>query len=302
MKDIELFIILVNWNKPQLTLSCVESLKKSSFISYKIVIVDNGSVDNSLEILNFESPDYHLIISDKNLGYTGGNNLGIKFALENNADYILLLNNDTLVESDTLEILIKTISLDNNIGIVQPKIYCYPEKNIIWCGPTHLDKFLLRPKLLGYNKDGIDLFNTKINLSYAVGCATLIRKEVFLKIGLLDDDYFAVCEDVDFGIRATNAGYQIIYVPDSVIYHMESASSGGSGNPNYIYLQTRAFLIFIKKHSKNQIHFFIVFTFFILSTFRRIFSLLLNSNINGVISILIALKNFIIGKGTIIKK
>jgi GT2 family glycosyltransferase len=302
MKQNELYIILVNWNKPQLTLSCVESLKKSSYKQYKIVIIDNGSIDNSLELLNSKTSDYHLLISDKNLGYTGGNNLGIKYALENDAEFILLLNNDTLVEYNTLEILINTISEDNNIGIVQPKIYYYPEKDVIWCGPTYLNKFLLRPKLVGYKQFGINLYNAKLNLSYAVGCATLIRKEVFLNIGLLDDDFFAVCEDVDFGIRATEAGYQILYVPTSIIYHMESISSGGADNSNYIYLQTRAFLIFINKHCKNRVHFYLVFFTFIFSTTRRIISLLLNSNTKGVYSIIIAFKNFLIGNSKIIQK
>jgi GT2 family glycosyltransferase len=302
MKDYELFIILVNWNKPNLTLSCVESLKKSSYNSYKIVVVDNGSVDDSLEILNSKTSDYHLIVSNKNLGYTGGNNLGIEYALENNAEYILLLNNDTLVECDSLEILIHAISKDDNIGIVQPKIYYYPEKNIIWCGPTSFNKFFLRPKLVGNSQDGINLYNLTLNLSYAVGCATLIRKEVFVNIGLLDDDFFAVCEDVDFGLRAIESGYKIVYVPDSIIYHMESVSSGGAGNPNYIYLQTRAFLIFINKHTKNPIHFFIVFLVFNLTTIRRILSLLLKFNIKGVISILIAYKNFLIGNSKTIQK
>jgi GT2 family glycosyltransferase len=302
MVEKELYIILVNWKKPDLTLNCIKSIKNSNYKNYEIIVVENGSEDNSIEVFNkHNNNDFHLLVSSYNLGYTGGNNLGINYSLSKNAKYILLLNNDTIIKIDTLNILISTINSDQNIGIVQPKIFFYPNFNLIWSGPTKYNKFLISSRLVGYGKIDCKLVNTKQELDFAVGCATLIKSQVFNKIGLLDDDFFAVCEDVDFGIRAKKLNYKIIYEPMSVVYHLESISAGGINNFNYVYLQTRSQILLIKKHTSNTFHFYIAFYIYFLRALYRAINLIKMKNYKAAHSIFIAFKNYYTNKLNLLK-
>jgi len=291
MNTTELYIILVNWNKPFLTLDCVESIKKSYFTNYKIVVVENGSTDNSEELLT-ENNDFHLIISSKNLGYTGGNNIAIKYCLEQKANYIFLLNNDTILLPDAIEILMNRAQKDYRIGIIQPKIFFYPETNKLWCGPTSFNKLLITSRLLGYGKFETDKYNKTQELPFSVGCATFIKTEVFNTIGLLDDDFFAVCEDVDFGIRAIQANYKIIYEPNSIIYHLESISSGGINNYIYVFLQTRSQILLIKKYAKNKFHLIFAISIYFLRSLYRALRLFISGNHKSCKSIFIVFRNY----------
>jgi len=288
----DLYIILVNWNKPSLTLDCIKSIDESLYKEYKVVVVDNNSSDNSLKILGKSDIDFHLIKATENLGYTGGNNLGIKYAMAMHCKYVLLLNNDTLIEPDTLSNLVAPLQNDESIGITQPKIFFYPDTSLIWSGPTKLNKLLIRTRLLGYKAKDDATINKEQYLDYAVGCATLIRSSVIEKIGMLDDDYFAVCEDVDFGYRTSSAGFKIWYVPTSHVYHIESASAGGADHPQYVYYQARSYLILFSKWSANFMHFALAFCVYSLSTLIRIARLLFAGNRRGVAAIYLAYRDF----------
>jgi len=291
MNKTEMYIVLVNWNKPFLTLECVKSIKKSYFKNYKIVVVENGSTDNSVELLT-NNDDFHLIISSENLGYTGGNNIAIKYCLKQNSDFIFLLNNDTLLLPDTIGILLNSAKKDKTIGIIQPKIFFYPESDKLWCGPTSFNKLFLTSRLEGYNKFDTEKYSETKELPFSVGCATFIKSEVFNTIGLLDDDFFAVCEDVDFGIRAVKAKYKIIYEPNSIIYHLESISAGGINNYYYVFLQTRSQILLIKKHAKNKFHLFFAISIYFLRAHYRAFKLFISGNYKSTYSIIIAFRNY----------
>jgi len=292
----DLYIILVNWNKPNLTLDCIKSINESSYKEYKTVVVDNYSSDNSIEIFKQSNLNFHLIKATENLGYTGGNNLGIEYAMAMNCKYVLLLNNDTLINPNTLFNLVAPLNKDVSIGITQPKIFFYPDSSLIWSGSTKLNKLLLRTRLVGYKEKNDPTLDKEQYLDYAVGCATLIRSSVIEKIGMLDDDYFAVCEDVDYGLRASAAGFKIWYVPDAYVYHIESASAGGADNPQYVYYQARSYLILFSKWSVNYMHFALVFSVYSLSTLIRIAKLLFVGNNRGVAAIYLGFRDFFLKK------
>jgi GT2 family glycosyltransferase len=291
MNTTEIYIVLVNWNKPLMTLDCIKSIKKSIYTNYKILVVENGSNDNSVELLN-NNNDFHLIISNKNLGYTGGNNIAIKYCLEHNTNYIFLLNNDTILSPDAIGILLNSAKKDNRIGIIQPKIFFYPETDKLWCGPTSFNKLLITSRLLGNGKFDSIKYNQTQELPFSVGCATFIKTEVFNSIGLLDDDFFAVCEDVDFGIRAIKANYKIIYEPKSIIYHLESVSAGGINNYYYVFLQTRSQILLINKHAFNKLHLVLAITIYLLRAHYRASKLFMTGNFNSANSIIIAFRNY----------
>lgn len=242
------YIILVNYNGYKDTTECVNSLKKINYSNYKIIIVDNASFDNSVEILKKKLSDCKIIESKKNLGFAGGNNLGIKYALGNKADYILLLNNDTLVESNFLNNMINSFNVDNRIGLVGCKIMYYTQKNIIWYGGGYIDWFRFIGAHYGMKQIDKGQCNVEKEIDFMTGCCMLIKREVFEKIRLLTEDYFMYFEDVDFCVKVKDAGYKIWYNPKAIIYHKVGLSSGGEESAFSIKWCTRNRLVFMNKY------------------------------------------------------
>ncbi|MEY2923457.1 MAG: hypothetical protein RL108_2083, partial [Bacteroidota bacterium] len=125
-------IILVNWNSYEFTNDCIASLKKVSYLNFRIVVVDNGSIDGSGKQLQQEQPDIIVLFSDDNKGFTGGNNIGLEYAIKNDFDYALMLNNDTFVEPDFLDHLVQYLEQNPNTGVVQPRIYFNHDRKLLW--------------------------------------------------------------------------------------------------------------------------------------------------------------------------
>ena len=247
-------IILLNYNGYKDTIDCIKSLQSIDYPNYKIVIVDNKSTNGSERyIKDFIQgmDDIHFIQTGQNLGFSGGNNVGIKWSLENNADYICLLNNDTTVEPDFLSILVKEMQENEEIGISAGKIMYYSRPDIIWSAGGYIDE----GKCLGYhygiNCNDSNEYNIKKEVTFLTGCLQLISADVLKKIGLYDEEYFLYMEDVDFCYRAKLAGYKIIYVPNSKIYHKVSASTGGEQSPMVLYYMTRNVMLFNKKFKET---------------------------------------------------
>ena len=216
-------IILLNWNNPDDTIECLESLKQITYPHYDIIVVDNHSTDDS--IIKLESIDNIFIIkNDSNVGFAGGNNVGIEYALKKSADYVLLLNNDTVVDKDFLSNLIKKIQPEKEVGIVGGKIYYYDDPQKIWAAGGGITKFAKRTFQYGENKKDAGQFNTEKEVDFISGCCMLVRKEVFEKIGVLDKAYFMYYEDVDFCLR-TKKYFGIKYVPTATIWHKVSGTS-----------------------------------------------------------------------------
>ncbi|WP_123054655.1 glycosyltransferase family 2 protein [Clostridium sp. JN-1] len=246
------YIILVNYNGYKDTIECVNSLKRTSYNNYKILIVDNASTNNSLEVLKQTLNDCIIIESKKNLGFAGGNNLGIKSALKNNADYVLLLNNDTLVEPNFLNNMINSFNKDDRIGLVGCKIMYYPEKDKIWYGGGKIDWFKFIGIHLGNKEVDKEQYDVEKEIDFMTGCCMLIKRDVFEKIGFLCEDYFMYFEDDDFCVRVNDAGYKIWYNPKAVIYHKVGLSGGGEESPFSIKWCARNRLLFMNKY-KNKV-------------------------------------------------
>lgn len=246
-------IVIVNYNGKTDTLDCLESLTKLSTIDYRLrtTVVDNGSMDGSIEAINEAFPKVELLKSGRNLGFTGGNNLGIKAALKGGADYVLLLNNDTLVAPDFLKHLLAVVKNNPQIGIVAPKIYFAAgyefHKNrykkaqlgkVIWYAGGLIDWRNMYGSHRGVDQVDTGQFDELTETDFATGCCMLIRAEVFSKIGFLDDRLFLYLEDLDFSLRAKRVGYRIIYVPQARIWHKNAAGSG-VGSPLHDYYLAR---------------------------------------------------------------
>jgi len=229
MKDL-VYIIILNYNNWPDTLKCLQSIKKIDYPNYKIILVDNNSAQKA-EIFD---PDIYIIYNSKNLGFAGGNNIGIKYALENKADYILLLNNDTIVSKDFLTKLVKEANRDLRIGILGPKIYFVDQPKKIWFLGGKFSWFKTRWTKgrghLGYDIEVPQDFEKKPQkVDFITGCALLIKRQVIEKIGLLPEDYFFYYEDVDWCLSARKAGFFCEVVPKAEIWHKISASTSQLG-------------------------------------------------------------------------
>ncbi|MFA6361410.1 MAG: glycosyltransferase family 2 protein [Candidatus Shapirobacteria bacterium] len=264
-------IVVLNWNKPQLTLDTINSLiqiKNKSF-DFQIFIVDNGSSDNSVKIFkkNFsKNKKIKILETNANLGYVGGNNFGIKFALKNKFGYVLLINNDVLVDPNFLEELI--INTDSKFDITAPKIYFapgyefhhnrYSKKeigNVLWFVGGKMDWNNIYGSNVGVDEVDHGQYNQiKTDYDFLTGCCLLIKKEVFQKIGFLDEKYFMYLEDVDFCHRAKLKGFKLAYIPSSKIWHINAGSSKSGGNL-HDYFITRNRLIFGFRYAKLKTKF-----------------------------------------------
>lgn len=239
--DDKIYIIIVNYNKYELTVECINSIKENIYQNYKIIIVDNNSGNNSYRILTekFGNDEKILILkSKKNNGFAAGNNIGIQYALKSGAEYILLLNNDTEVDKNFLYELVKTSKKHNNC-VVCPLIYNY-YNNEIWYSGGYFN----RKKAIVENR--ITDIETEIN--FATGCCVLIPTLIVKQIGLLDEIYFMYCEDSDYSIRIINSGNKIFYNPKSIIYHKIGKTSGGKESISSIYYNNRNRFYLIKKY------------------------------------------------------
>ncbi len=250
----------MNWNGYDYTRKCIESLLKISYHNFNILLVDNASTDLSGKKLSEEFNNLIYFQNRENLGFTGGNNLGISYALEKGFDLIMLLNNDTEVEPDFLEHLVKSIEANKECGAVQPKILYWHDRKLIWNAGGVYNKWLGWPITVGLRKRDAKKFQQSRYVDWISGCCILLKSSVVRKVGLLDEKYFAYFEDVDWSIRIKAAGYSLLYQPKSTIYHIAGASGKskiknkeGYLNPIIHYYDIRNHLYLILKHSKNLI-------------------------------------------------
>ena len=256
MKEPKIAIIIINWNTYQLTFNCLKSLKACTYNNKTIFLVDNGSKDGSGDKIALEFPDIIFIKNEINEGFTGANNKALKVILKQNFDYVLLLNNDTVVKPNFLSLLEARMDSDQNLAATQPLILDFPNKNTIWNAGGSFNSFFClfktRCKGMIYNpKLKIDTYTQWIS-----GCCILVKIAVIKKVGLLDNRFFIYFEDADWSIRMTNLGYKLGVVPESIIYHHSSGSnvknntsSEGNLSPYSHYLNVRNHIYLIKKHS-----------------------------------------------------
>jgi len=258
----KIFVIILNWNNQKDTYECIESFENNDYPNYRIVIVDNGS-ENKLKINN---PNIKIIYNQNNLGYAGGNNVGIKYALKNNADYILLLNNDTLVDDNFLTKLIEVGESNPKFGIIGPKIYFAEDKNKLWSTGGKINWLYNKAIMRGYNEiDNKQYDEPKTQKTdFITGCCLLIKKEVINKISLIPEDYFLYYEDIDWCLKTKKAGFKCVFAPEAQIYHKGSQSSVEHSSP-YIYYHIRNGLLLSRRFAP-----FYIKPFIYIDTFWRV--------------------------------
>ncbi|MBU1298073.1 MAG: glycosyltransferase family 2 protein [Bacteroidetes bacterium] len=256
------YIIVLSWNGKADTLECLSSLKELVYPNYRVLVVDNASSDGSAEEVKSQFPDVELIVNKENLRFAGGNNVGIEYAVSKNADYILLINNDTIVDNNFLSELVRTAESDNEIGMVGPKIYYYSEPNRIWYAGGKIELWKGWLSHIGVRELDNGQYNQTKETDFISGCCLLVKSEVIKKVGLLDTAYYIYGEDVDWCVRASRAGYRLMYEPKAIIWHKLSVSTGGHlswfKNWNKLKSQLRIMARYAKWYNWLTIPFFML--------------------------------------------
>ncbi len=241
----KVFIIIVNWNGKQDTLTCLSSLQSLDYSNYHVIIVDNGSKDDSISAIKLQFPHHLLLENQTNLGFTGGNNIGIQYALDHKADFVLLLNNDTKVSPDLLKHFMLGFQQFPKAGILGAKIYLMQNEGKLdhFGGTWNQKKGVF--DLIGLHAPD-ENWDTAFCIDYVCGAAMMVKKEVFEQIGLLESRFFLIWEESDFCMRAKRKGFQIISYPSAKIWHKVSASFTGKTHSTYFWWRNR--LLWIERN------------------------------------------------------
>ncbi|MBI2462644.1 MAG: glycosyltransferase family 2 protein [Candidatus Spechtbacteria bacterium] len=267
-------IVTINWNNPQETLECLKSLSGVSYDRKRIFVVDNGSSDDSVEVLSAQQQalNFTFVESKENTGFSGGCNIGMRKALEDNdISYILFLNNDTTVAPDFLDKMIEVAEGDKAGGMWAPVIYYSARPDEIWFAGgklrwmrvsqigEHVIRFATRSSVFAkqsfrptrgeipfiYNANKSDYFETE----FITGCAMLARRKVAQRVGEWDERFFLYFEDVDYSLRAKDLGWKLHIIPSAKIWHKVSATALGKvGSPKILYYHHRNGMLITKLH------------------------------------------------------
>jgi len=245
-QECDLSIITVNYNGYKDTCELIDSIPFNE--DMEVIVVDNGSKEDEASILQTRYPHIRVIRSDQNLGFAGGNNLGIKTA---QGQYIYLVNNDTIFKDFNPQILIQRLESSPKIGMVCPKIrFAWGNNPIQFAGYTPLSPITIRNQAIGCGEEDTGQYNSPHPTPYAHGAAMMLKREVIDKVGIMPECYFLYYEELDWSMMITRKGYEIWYEPASTIYHKESQSTG-QNSPLRTYYLTRNRLLLVKRNVKG---------------------------------------------------
>lgn len=274
---IKVSIVILNWNRPKDTLDCLRSIRKCRIpnAKYQIIVVDNNSIDNSVtrikkqlvKIKNEDSISSEIIENTENLGFAEGNNVGIRHALNHGADYILLLNNDTVVDKNLITEFITAAKTYPKAGVLTPKIYFakgyeFHEKRykkadlgrVIWYAGGDFDWENIYGTNHGVDEVDKGQFEKHRKVDFATGACMFVKKEVFETAGSFNKKYYMYLEDVELSVRIKACGWEIVFAPKAILWHKVARSSGIGGELNDYFI-TRNRLLFGMKYAKIRTRF-----------------------------------------------
>lgn len=247
------------------TLDLLDSLSKSHYDHIEVIIVDNGSAGEDAEKIQDKFPNVKVVKSDRNLGFAGGNNLGLKHS---SGEYVFFVNNDTIVEQHTIGMLVLKLNFDKKIGAVSPKIKYEDNPNVIqYAGSTDLHPLTMRNKHIGHLEEDDGSHDKEVITNFVHGAAMMVRKTVIEKVGSMSEDYFLYYEELDWCERIRAAGFKLKYIPSALIFHKESITTG-KNSPLKIYYLTRNRLLFARKN-RQGVQFLMTLFFLLLVAFPR---------------------------------
>ena len=244
--------VILNWNSGEMTAECIRSLLAMDSSDYEMVVVDNGSSDGSAEYLRRGFPEITVLRQEHNLGFAGGCNVGLQYALDREAEFILLLNNDTVVCKNFVRGLVEQARAHRKAGMVSPKIYFWDLPDRFWWAGGAYSLWSGLPKHIGRKEKDNGQFEVPRQIDWATGCAVLIRTAALKTTGLFDPQIFGNGEDLDLSLRMKRAGYEIWYAPKARLWHKEGVDYRKNvGEHVRKFTGTRNLLWIMHKHART---------------------------------------------------
>ncbi|MCC6397251.1 MAG: glycosyltransferase family 2 protein [Bacteroidetes bacterium] len=227
MRHPSVYVIVVNWNGKDVTLDCLASLRGVTYPAMKVLVVDNGSTDGSVAAIAGGFPEMEILSLNENRRFAGGNNAGIRRALEAGADFVLLLNNDTVVDPGFVQPLLDRFHHEDRCGMVVPKIFYHHPPDLLWYAGGEISFWTGTMRHRGIREKDRGQYDSPGETDYATGCCVLVSREVIGRVGAMDEGYFMYTEDADWSMRVRRAGYRVVFEPGAFLWHRLSVSTGG---------------------------------------------------------------------------
>lgn len=240
--------VTLSWNRKDDTLDCLRSILTSDYANVRAILVDNASTDGTVEAVKSTFPDVVTLINPVNLGYAAGVNIGLRYALDQGADFVCILDNDAVIAPDAWTRMMSVMQAHPSAGLLTPKILYHSMPGVIWYSGHKRRKVTLAPIGGSMNMRDAELNGDPRPMDYAPCCGLLIRRAVMEKIGLLEERFFIYYEDLDFCIRAQESGFDLLNVTDARVWHKVSASAG-DGSLLQKYYHARSSVRFYYKHT-----------------------------------------------------
>lgn len=268
-----IYAIMLNWNEFHHTVPCIDSLKKSNMPVHKILVLDQASEDGSGEKLSSlyeDDSQVEVILNDKNYGFSGGMNIGIQKALDLGAEFVFILNNDTIVDEDCLSHLYNVIAGNTSAAVAGPAImyHCNPEK--LWQVGGYFNKLKMGVSVPDKGKKYSEISHNTSEVSFLTGCALLVPRKTFQIVGFFDSSLFFYGDDVDFGLRIKKLGLKMLYVPAAKVWHKIDDITVDRTTPYVLYHLARSTVIVLRKNFSGIEKFYGIFLQFTLYTSFRI--------------------------------
>jgi GT2 family glycosyltransferase len=248
----QIAIIVLNTNHKSDTLECLATIDRNTYLNRSVIVLDNTSTDGSIEAIKTAFPWAVNVPLAKNLGYAGNNNVGIQLALQQGAEWVLVLNEDTLLDPDCLERLVAAAEADPHIGIVGPMVYHYDEPLVIQSAGGRLNRHW-EASHLGQNEDDRGQFTAPHDVDYISGCAILVRRAVIQQVGLLDERFYYYWEETEWCLRARQHGWRVVHVPIAKIWHKGVQRNYHPGRSVAYYNTRNRFLMLAKHHAPARV-------------------------------------------------
>jgi len=242
------YIVVLNWNGREDTLACLRSLEPVWNERTKGIVVDNGSSDGTPDAVREAYPGVEVLEAGKNLGFTGGNNIGLRLALDRGADFVLLLNNDTIVDPGFFREMLSVATASEEIGFVSHKIYFLDPPDLLWFAGA---KFSIRTgygRVIGYREPDRGQYDVARTIDRPCGCAVLVSRRLCREAGLMDEGLFLYVDEVEWMLRARKHGFKACYAPKAKVWHKVSASVGRESHPDAFYYGVRNTLYALNTH------------------------------------------------------
>jgi GT2 family glycosyltransferase len=243
------FAVVVNWNKPADTVACINSLLTQEGVLPKVIVVDNGSTDDSVSVIRNKFPQVELIASPTNLKFARGYNLGMRRALDAGAEYILIINNDAVIAPNGLATML--LHIGPEIGVVAPLIYHFDHPEQIWSIGGKNNPWTLEKSANTRNMTDPSEWPSVIEQDFVTGCSMLFSRQVVEEVGFFDEHFEQYYEDMDLCRRIRLVGFRILVIPQAKVWHKIAMSSGGSDSPNERYWMARSSVHYFWKYGRG---------------------------------------------------